>query len=262
MLLDRGEVYYNDRKMPLSADLHDLTFRSSYDGANGGRYYGTLSYRDGHLQYGTYAPVPHDSGGAVRRAARAAWRLSKVTLKVGQSQLLLNASLDNYSSPHVHANYVVMLALAELRRHHEESVAAGGHGAGERQCRLHRYSRAAGIADDIAGRHDSEPVAAGAHTAAQHRHPRPGRELHAGEGNAELRNITRAPAWRLAEGYGDGSRCDRQAAGTCRRGGAGNLAGRPEARGQLCGIEAGDHRRLRQRQLRCRRGPATSTTFR
>jgi translocation and assembly module TamB len=114
VLLDRGEVYYNDRRMPLSADLRDLTFRSSYDSANGGRYYGTLSYRDGHLQYGTYAPIPHDLD-AQFDAQRAGVTLSKVTLKLGQSQLLFNASLQNYASPKVHADYVVMLALAELR---------------------------------------------------------------------------------------------------------------------------------------------------
>ena len=113
-LLDRGEVYYNDRKVPLTADLHDLTFRSSFDSSNGGRYYGTMSYRDGHLQYGTYAPVAHDLE-AQFDAQRSGMTLSKVTLKVGQSQLMMNASLDNYSTPHVRANYVVMLALAELR---------------------------------------------------------------------------------------------------------------------------------------------------
>jgi translocation and assembly module TamB len=114
VLLDRGTVYYNDRKMPLSADLRDLTLRSSHDATNGGRYFGTLSYRDGHLQYGTYAPVAHDFD-AQFDAQRGGMTLNKVTLKLGQSQLLLNASLQNYASPKVHASYVVMLAVGELR---------------------------------------------------------------------------------------------------------------------------------------------------
>jgi uncharacterized protein involved in outer membrane biogenesis len=29
--LDRGEIYYNDRKSPLEAELHDLTLNASYD---------------------------------------------------------------------------------------------------------------------------------------------------------------------------------------------------------------------------------------
>ena len=114
ILLDRGEVYYNDRKLPLNADLHELQFKSSYDTTGGGRYYGTVSYRDGHLQYGTYAPLPHDLQ-AQFDARRSGMTLSNVTLKSGQSQVLLNASLDNYANPKLHANYVVILALGELR---------------------------------------------------------------------------------------------------------------------------------------------------
>ncbi len=115
IVLDHGEVYYNDSKMPLNADLHDLMFRSSYDTTDGGRYYGNLSYHDGHLQYGTYAPVPHDLQ-AKFDARRNGMTLSDVTLKSGQSQVLLNASLDNFANPKVHAKYVVILALGELRQ--------------------------------------------------------------------------------------------------------------------------------------------------
>jgi translocation and assembly module TamB len=115
ILLDRGEVYYNDRKTPLEADLNNLTFQSKYDAANGGHYYGTLSYQNGHLQYGTYAPVPHDLRGQFD-AQRSGLTLSNLTLKSGQSQLLLNASVDNYANPKLHAKYVVILALAELRK--------------------------------------------------------------------------------------------------------------------------------------------------
>ncbi len=115
ILLDRGEVYYNDRKAPLEADLNNLTFQSKYDATNGGRYYGTLSYQNGHLRYGTYAPVPHDLQ-AQFDAQRSGLTLSNLTLRSGQSQLLLNASVDNYANPKLHAKYVVILALAELRK--------------------------------------------------------------------------------------------------------------------------------------------------
>ncbi len=60
ILLDRGEVYYNDRKSTLYANLRDLQFQSNYDAAGGGRYFGSLSYQDGHLQYGGYEPIQHD----------------------------------------------------------------------------------------------------------------------------------------------------------------------------------------------------------
>jgi len=114
IVLDRGEVYYNDRKTVLNADLRDLNFQSSYDPTDGGRYFGALSYRDGHLQYGTYAPIPHDLR-AQFDARRSGMTLSNLTLQSGQSQLLLNASLRNYASPKIHATYMVNLALGEMR---------------------------------------------------------------------------------------------------------------------------------------------------
>jgi len=107
-------VYYNDRETPLYADLSALEFQSSYSAADRGQYFGTLSYRDGHLQYGSYAPMPHDLK-AQFTARRDGMTLSNVRLTSGQSQVLLNASLDNYTSPRVHAKYVVILALGELR---------------------------------------------------------------------------------------------------------------------------------------------------
>jgi translocation and assembly module TamB len=115
ILLDRGTIYYNDQKTPLNADLQDLTFKSNYDNTVGGRYYGTISYRNGQLQYGPYAPLPHDLQTDFD-ARRTGMTLNKVTLKSGNSQLLLNASLDNYSSPKAHADYVIILATGDFRR--------------------------------------------------------------------------------------------------------------------------------------------------
>ncbi|HZP23918.1 MAG TPA: AsmA family protein, partial [Terriglobales bacterium] len=88
IVLDRGAIYYNDRESPLYADLNDLQFQSSYDAAANGRYYGSMSYRDGHLQYGSYAPMPHDVK-AQFEARRDGMTLSDVKLTSGQSQVLL-----------------------------------------------------------------------------------------------------------------------------------------------------------------------------
>jgi translocation and assembly module TamB len=114
IVLDRGVVYYNDRATPLYADLRNLQFQSSYDNADNGRYFGTMSYSDGHLQYGTYAPMPHELQGQFD-ARRTTFALNNVKLTSGQSQVMLSATLDNYASPRVDAKYVVMLNLGELR---------------------------------------------------------------------------------------------------------------------------------------------------
>ncbi len=115
ILLDRGEVYYNDRKSALYANLRDLQFQSKYDAGGGGRYFGNLSYQDGNLQYGSYEPIQHDLS-AQFDIQRDQATLSNVVLKSGQSQVLLYALLNNYSNPRVHARYTVVLDTAQFRQ--------------------------------------------------------------------------------------------------------------------------------------------------
>lgn len=114
-VLSRGEVYYNDQKTPLEADLHDLNFQSNYDATNGGRYFGTLAYRDGHMKYGPYQPIPHDLT-AKFDARRSGMTIDDAVLASGQSQVKLNASLQNYSSPVAHAKYSIVVATGDFRR--------------------------------------------------------------------------------------------------------------------------------------------------
>ncbi len=114
LLLDRGDVYYNDRESALDADLHQFTLQSAFD-ASRQRYSGQLSYRDGHLQFSTYNPMPHDLE-AQFEASPAVLRLGRATLRSGRSQLVLEATLENYSQPRVQASYTAVLNTDELRR--------------------------------------------------------------------------------------------------------------------------------------------------
>ena len=120
-----GQVYVNDRKNTLDADLHDLLFNSNYDASNGGQYSGVVSYSNGHLKYDTYEPIPHEME-AHFNATRSGMTLSNVKLTSGQSQVLVNATLNNYSNPKLHAKYVVILALNQIRGElHEASIPGG-----------------------------------------------------------------------------------------------------------------------------------------
>jgi len=114
ILLDRGEIYYNDRKSALDAELHDLQFQSNYEAAVGGRYVGKFSYREGWLHYDRYSPADHDLQ-AEFELRRTGVTLSNVTLKSGQSQILLNATLEDYINPKVESKYVIMLATGDIR---------------------------------------------------------------------------------------------------------------------------------------------------
>ena len=113
--LDRGELYYNDRKSILDAELHDVAFRSAYDQSNGGRYSGALGYRDGRLLYDTFAPMRHDFHASFE-ATRAGLTLNPAVLRIAGSEVQLQTTLRNYNNPVIDVKYDASLAAGELRR--------------------------------------------------------------------------------------------------------------------------------------------------
>ena len=57
-VIHQGEMYYNDREIPLDAEVHDLqaqvtreTLKTAYDGM--------LSYSEGRVQFGAFNPLQH-----------------------------------------------------------------------------------------------------------------------------------------------------------------------------------------------------------
>jgi translocation and assembly module TamB len=111
-VLANGEFYYNNKQSVLAADLHDLEFRASYNVLLQ-KYSGRVAYADGHLYSGSFRPVPH-SLDAEFDATPSVFHLTKATLSSGASQLVLTASLSNYSNPAVEANYDATVDGREL----------------------------------------------------------------------------------------------------------------------------------------------------
>ncbi len=113
-LLDRGEVYYNNRKSILDADLHDLTFRAQFDPAQQ-RYSGGMSYRDGHLKLENFQPMVHDLD-AEFDATRNAFTLRRALLRSGPSHFQLAATMEDFAHPRLHATYSAVVDSGEFRR--------------------------------------------------------------------------------------------------------------------------------------------------
>jgi translocation and assembly module TamB len=113
-VLDQGEVYYNNRQSVLSADLHNVDFRASFDSTQQ-KYSGRLNYSDGHLQSGSFKPIPHNLD-AEFDATPTTFHLSQAKLTSETSQLLLTATVVNYSHPQVQANYVATLDGRQFRK--------------------------------------------------------------------------------------------------------------------------------------------------
>ncbi|HZR32298.1 MAG TPA: translocation/assembly module TamB domain-containing protein [Terriglobales bacterium] len=112
--LEAGEVYYNNRKSALSADLHDLNFQSAFD-VGQSRYSGTMSYRNGHLQVGTFNPLVHNLD-ARFDVTPTKFTLDRALLTSGVSQVDLMATIEDFSQPRVQARYSAAVDAGEFRR--------------------------------------------------------------------------------------------------------------------------------------------------
>jgi translocation and assembly module TamB len=113
-VLNNGEIYYNNRKSVLNADLHDLSFQATFD-PGPKRYSGTIGYRNGHLQSGNFNPMPHDLQ-ARFELTPAAFTLNRAVLTSGPSQFVLSAELEDFNNPRAQAQYTALIDAGEFRR--------------------------------------------------------------------------------------------------------------------------------------------------
>ncbi len=113
-VLDRGEVYYNDRKGELDADLHDLTLNSAYVQARN-VYSGQVAYSDGHLKSDGYEPIPHALS-AEFEMTPTHLDLRQAELRSGASTIDFTATVDDFSNPRLAVVYHAQVDATELRR--------------------------------------------------------------------------------------------------------------------------------------------------
>jgi translocation and assembly module TamB len=107
VLIERGEIYYNDVKTPLDAELHDLQLEIKSEFLRNG-YDGRLSYRNGRLQYGDMKPLPHDLTAGFN-ATPAQFTLKPLVLTVASSTVRLEGDVQNYSHPSAKGTYQITI---------------------------------------------------------------------------------------------------------------------------------------------------------
>lgn len=112
--ISNGEVYYNNRKSVLNADLHELEFSSQFDTANP-RYYGTLAYKNGHLQMESFNTINHNLTAEFEYAPNR-FVLKNAVLSTPESKVVLNATLTDFSDPNIAAEYNILANGSEFRR--------------------------------------------------------------------------------------------------------------------------------------------------
>jgi translocation and assembly module TamB len=113
-VLDHGAVYYNNRQSVLSADMHNLDFRAGFNSLLQ-KYSGKVSYADGHLEASGFKTIPH-SLDAEFDATPTTFHLTNAKLTSETSQLVLTATVQDYSNPRVQAQYVATLDGSQFKR--------------------------------------------------------------------------------------------------------------------------------------------------
>ena len=103
LLLTNGQIQYQDKKIPLDADLYDLRTNIHFE-SSGTRYIGALSYDNGDLRYGSDPTFRHSLDARFSVSAQQ-FLLQSAELKVGSSLLSAQAELTNYGNPTVEGRY-------------------------------------------------------------------------------------------------------------------------------------------------------------
>ena len=105
--LTNGEVNYNDRKTPLYADLYDLSTDIRFTNLPK-QYDGSLFYRNGHIRYGDRPSFSHDLDFRFS-ATPEKLNVHSVVLRVGASDVSLQAQVTDYSNPIADGNYQIRI---------------------------------------------------------------------------------------------------------------------------------------------------------
>ncbi|HXY09821.1 MAG TPA: translocation/assembly module TamB domain-containing protein [Terriglobales bacterium] len=106
-LLSDGDFYYNDNARGFRAEFYDLRTSVRFDPA-ATRYSGSVSYRDGRLQYANYSPLPHKLE-VQFSATPSGIALHPLVYTVGSSRLSVQGEIRNYNNPEFNAGYDILV---------------------------------------------------------------------------------------------------------------------------------------------------------
>jgi translocation and assembly module TamB len=113
-VLRHGEVYYNDQKSLLDADIRDLEFRSNFVKSET-KYSGTVRYDNGEIHFADLNPVSHKLT-AHFDATRSGINIERATVTTKASQFEFTAVIDGYVRPQIQGDYQASVDLDEARR--------------------------------------------------------------------------------------------------------------------------------------------------
>ncbi len=104
-LLSNGQVYADDKSVPLNADLYNLKADFHFDPSTT-RYLGSISYDRGQLVYLHNRPLPHSFNASLGIGPNQ-FNVDSAILKVGASTATIHGQVINFSHPQADAQYEV-----------------------------------------------------------------------------------------------------------------------------------------------------------
>jgi translocation and assembly module TamB len=114
VLIGRGELFYNDRLIPLDVELHELSAQIELNPIKT-RYTGSLSYRDGRVQFGSLTALRHDVE-VKFNGDRSGIVVEPIRLNAGSSWVSAHLKLDQYNDPVVDGDYQALVSTLDLTR--------------------------------------------------------------------------------------------------------------------------------------------------
>jgi len=112
-----GTVNYNDKQIPLSAELDDFQAKAEFD-STANKYRGSLGYRQGCVITKGMNPVEH-SAHVEFTANRDGATLDPLVISTGQTHLTAHLNILNFANPAIDGRYegfVVMQEIADILR--------------------------------------------------------------------------------------------------------------------------------------------------
>ncbi|MGH9687677.1 MAG: translocation/assembly module TamB domain-containing protein [Candidatus Acidiferrales bacterium] len=122
--INHGTVDYNDSKIPLSADLRDVSAEVFFN-LRSDEYHGSLGYKNGRITGQNYQTV---ANGAQLQftAARSGITCHPLTITLPDSRVVLDATVQNYSHPRISGKYTAEISTVEVARVLGDSAVPAG----------------------------------------------------------------------------------------------------------------------------------------
>jgi len=114
VFLQGGEIYYNDRETPLSADLHNFHTESVFNNLTQ-QYKLSAAYDRGILSYKDLKPIQH-SVSVNLKAGRSGLFIEQLEITAENSKIGLRGELRDYADPSLKGSYVMHIDSRDASR--------------------------------------------------------------------------------------------------------------------------------------------------